>query len=451
MSLFERLEILVQKKCPPGFHKNKKTGKCERIKMTVRPRTEEREVNPDGTISCGVFIPLPFDIARDFPDKSHEDDSVPHLTMLYAGDLSVTDYENLVSTVAKVVRLYEPFRIDLKQYGEFHNPEGQLIPHMIPRALDMRMNVGILNLVPSSLATMHEDIRKACENAGLTVAHRYGPEADPEAPYRQNFKAHATLDYVPAGSTYDGPHPKGSWMVTELECWGHEKYRLPLGVTQADQPGRPKLAEDKMPGGKGDKLKSADVSAVELKTGIKHELEHTKDKEIAKEIALDHLAEDPKYYSKLEKAFHEALEFVQEGEWEGIVTISEDDVVEYPEELEELERVVPCPKGQRRRKGACKPIMTQVAGPGVRRRKRPGPQRVVRRPHPGPVRVSDVDVDDAVVEVSDFPFKYGGVAAPSNRTGIGTAPISDERPEQEKKDALKAALKKRGAKVKPRG
>jgi hypothetical protein len=40
MSLFERLEIHVQKKCPPGFHKNRKTGKCERIRIDVRPRED---------------------------------------------------------------------------------------------------------------------------------------------------------------------------------------------------------------------------------------------------------------------------------------------------------------------------------------------------------------------------------------------------------------------------
>lgn len=42
--------------------------------------------------------------------------------------------------------------------------------------------------------------------------------------------------------------------------------------------------------------------AKQLDKGIKVELEHTKDKSVAREIALDHLAEDPKYYDKLDKA-----------------------------------------------------------------------------------------------------------------------------------------------------
>jgi len=50
---------------------------------------------------------------------------------------------------------------------------------------------------------------------------------------------------------------------------------------------------------------SRDVSPLELRRGQKHELEHTSDRKLAKQIALDHLAEDPHYYahiSAMEKA-----------------------------------------------------------------------------------------------------------------------------------------------------
>jgi predicted nucleotidyltransferase len=40
----------------------------------------------------------------------------------------------------------------------------------------------------------------------------------------------------------------------------------------------------------------------QFKLGIKTEMEHTDNKKQAKEIALDHLAENPKYYTKLKKA-----------------------------------------------------------------------------------------------------------------------------------------------------
>lgn len=39
----------------------------------------------------------------------------------------------------------------------------------------------------------------------------------------------------------------------------------------------------------------------QLDMGIKVEQEHTSDKKLAEEIALDHLKEDPKYYDKLKE------------------------------------------------------------------------------------------------------------------------------------------------------
>lgn len=55
---------------------------------------------------------------------------------------------------------------------------------------------------------------------------------------------------------------------------------------------------DKMPGGLGDDMPDSAFDAKQLELGIKEELEHTTDKELAKEIAKDHLAEDPQFYAK---------------------------------------------------------------------------------------------------------------------------------------------------------
>jgi len=58
----------------------------------------------------------------------------------------------------------------------------------------------------------------------------------------------------------------------------------------------------KLPGGTGDKTPTDKVNAVQLSLGVQIEMEHTNDPEIAKEIAMDHLTEDPEYYQKLIKA-----------------------------------------------------------------------------------------------------------------------------------------------------
>jgi hypothetical protein len=60
--------------------------------------------------------------------------------------------------------------------------------------------------------------------------------------------------------------------------------------------------ENLVKGGKGDGKKDKDFDEKELAMGIKVEMEHTKNPKIAKEIAKDHLSEDPHYYSKLKKS-----------------------------------------------------------------------------------------------------------------------------------------------------
>ena len=58
--------------------------------------------------------------------------------------------------------------------------------------------------------------------------------------------------------------------------------------------------KQKLKGGKGDKMTADDVNYYEFTKGWKHELEHTDDIDKAKEIAIDHLSEDPNYYTRLE-------------------------------------------------------------------------------------------------------------------------------------------------------
>lgn len=71
-----------------------------------------------------------------------------------------------------------------------------------------------------------------------------------------------------------------------------------------------KWAEGLIPGGEAEEknLQPAQVDQEELAEGIEHELEHANSVDIAKEIAMDHLAEMPDYYTKLEEMEEEAEE-----------------------------------------------------------------------------------------------------------------------------------------------
>ena len=78
-------------------------------------------------------------------------------------------------------------------------------------------------------------------------------------------------------------------------------YSHDSGLFSGDDP-TDKLAE-LITGGKADKenVTESDVNPEELKMGIKVELEHTPNKLMAKEIALDHLSELDDYYTRLKR------------------------------------------------------------------------------------------------------------------------------------------------------
>lgn len=58
--------------------------------------------------------------------------------------------------------------------------------------------------------------------------------------------------------------------------------------------------KENIPGGLGKGKKPEDYDPKALAKGVKVEMEHTTDENFAREIAMDHLTEDPKYYDKLE-------------------------------------------------------------------------------------------------------------------------------------------------------
>ncbi len=62
-----------------------------------------------------------------------------------------------------------------------------------------------------------------------------------------------------------------------------------------------RASKEALVGGKADKKPDSAFSRSELHEGIEEEAEHTGAIKIRKEIAKDHLAEDPRYYTKLER------------------------------------------------------------------------------------------------------------------------------------------------------
>jgi hypothetical protein len=68
---------------------------------------------------------------------------------------------------------------------------------------------------------------------------------------------------------------------------------------------------DRLTGGMGDKKDPRKFDPTQLGMGIQHEMEHTDDPAIAIEVCMDHLTEDPAYYTKLEKIEETIKEIVK--------------------------------------------------------------------------------------------------------------------------------------------
>jgi hypothetical protein len=77
--------------------------------------------------------------------------------------------------------------------------------------------------------------------------------------------------------------------------------RLPPEAFQVVEGARYIRGSDRIPGGLAKGKKPGDFDQKALAKGVKVEMEHTTDEDVAREIAMDHLTEDPDYYDKLEK------------------------------------------------------------------------------------------------------------------------------------------------------
>lgn len=87
------------------------------------------------------------------------------------------------------------------------------------------------------------------------------------------------------------------------------KLQKRLSRIELGQPEEVNMVEDSMAGGLADNVSINDIATKhnvsleliqkELEAGIKIESEHTSDNILAREIAMDHLQEDPNYYTKL--------------------------------------------------------------------------------------------------------------------------------------------------------
>jgi len=116
------------------------------------------------------------------------------------------------------------------------------------------------------------------------------------------------------------------------------KIKPDLKRSKSAPPGFGALGENEIKGGLGDGKPDSDFDPIQLKKGIKVESEHTKDPNIAKEIAKDHLTEDPEYYIKLNKMENNESTSMSTGSIEG--GINRDEFLQELMLKEEIKKII---------------------------------------------------------------------------------------------------------------
>jgi 2'-5' RNA ligase len=147
----------------------------------------------------GLFIPLPPELAKQYPIKGRagEDDSDPHMTLLYIGDVPEGQFDRLEQIVREELVRTGPFEIELLPPDEFTNQHDQRILHSPIKS--------------EFLTGLHDVIKQRLLDDGFKLKN-------PDRP----FKGHVTIEYVDPGeeSKFDNVNPSGSWIVNEIEIWG---------------------------------------------------------------------------------------------------------------------------------------------------------------------------------------------------------------------------------------
>lgn len=96
------------------------------------------------------------------------------------------------------------------------------------------------------------------------------------------------------------PLPNGDHQFHITVAVRRKKVLQPNDVAKVDgSRGTAKAAADLLPGGNADNVPASSFNPEALAEGKKHEHEHTDNDQVAKEIAADHLSEDPAYYEKV--------------------------------------------------------------------------------------------------------------------------------------------------------
>ncbi len=147
--------------------------------------------------SIGLFLQMPDEIAKEFPEKDKEDASPPHLTVLYIGDQDSKDLDNIIEICNDVIHTHDPIQITLEDLDFFTSSDTEL----------ENREIAHLPIKCDGMAKLRKDVWDTLEDAGYEIQDSH-----------REYKPHATLAYC-SDREYDGPVPTGSFLCTSIDVW----------------------------------------------------------------------------------------------------------------------------------------------------------------------------------------------------------------------------------------
>ena len=124
-----------------------------------------------------------------------------------------------------------------------------------------------------------------------------------DQPLRRGLAGAAAIEAVVLGWAYMEKRQRDAIAAAKQQLAAESSKSAAAQRSSSEQPG---VGKDYLKGGKADRYGRGGppfrVSRAQLRLGTEVEREHTVSRALAREIALDHLAEDPRYYTKLLRA-----------------------------------------------------------------------------------------------------------------------------------------------------
>lgn len=142
---------------------------------------------------AGVFIPLPEPLASKYPALQGHDESPPHITLCYIGELSEDKVPHAIEIIREVLQDFGPRECFVGGVAYFTNAKGEEIAHSIVEC--------------EGLYKINEEIKAKLTSRGIEVKDDYDA-----------YTPHVTLHYGQARD-YRGFQPAGKFMVDRCEFW----------------------------------------------------------------------------------------------------------------------------------------------------------------------------------------------------------------------------------------